>query len=189
MLLIVGLGNPGKKYQSTRHNVGFMAVDEIAEKYEFSDYQKKFQGLFAQGEVNGANAIILKPQTYMNKSGSSVAEAAGFYKIPPENVIVLYDEIDLIPGKVRVKQGGGSGGHNGIRSMDAHIGNNYWRVRVGVGHPGDKDMVTDYVLGKFTSQDKKVINNVIEAMAQALPLLADGAYEKFMTKVALLAGK
>lgn len=189
MLLIIGLGNPGKEYKETRHNAGFLAIDEIAEKFSFSAPQSKFHGEFLQGEVGDTKICALKPQTFMNKSGISVSEAANFYKIKPENVIVFYDELDLVPGKLRVKQGGGAGGHNGIKSIDSHLGNNYWRVRIGIGHPGDKDMVSKYVLSKFTNKEKEVINSSINALAEAFPLLAEGETEKFMTKVALLTSE
>ncbi len=189
MLLIVGLGNPGAEYKDTRHNVGFMAVDEIADKYSLSGPKKRFHGQVYEGEIGDTKVLVLKPQTFMNKSGSSVAEAASFYKVPTENVIVFYDELDLIPGKLRVKKAGSDGGHNGIKSLDSHIGKDYWRVRVGIGHPGHKDAVTGYVLSKFKSGDKKIIKSVIGGIAEAFPLLAEGEKDKFMTKVALNNGE
>ena len=186
MLLIVGLGNPGKEYENTRHNVGFMAIEEILGRYNFSAEQNKFHGIINQGEVAGVKVLALRPQTYMNRSGVSVSEAASFYKISPENILVFYDELDLIPGKLRIKKAGGDNGHNGIKSIDSHIGKDYWRVRIGIGHPGNKDEVTSYVLGKFTNEDKVVISKAVDAVAEAFSLLAEGQGEKFMSKVALL---
>jgi PTH1 family peptidyl-tRNA hydrolase len=185
VLLIIGLGNPGKEYAGTRHNAGFLAIDEIVDRYGFSGPQAKFHGEFFQGEIDGTKVFALKPQTFMNKSGISVSEAARFYKVPVENVIVLYDELDLVPGRIRVKQGGGSGGHNGIKSIDSHFGKDYWRVRIGIGHPGDKNQVSSYVLSKFTNKEKQIFDETIDAAAEAFPLLAEGESEKFMTKVAL----
>ena len=139
MWLIVGLGNPGGSYARNRHNIGFMAADEIVRRHCFSPWRSKYQGQIAEGTIAGEKVLVLKPETYMNLSGQSVAAAARFHKIPNGNVIALHDEIDLPPGKVRVKKGGGAAGHNGLKSIDAHLGNDYWRVRLGIGHPGDKD--------------------------------------------------
>ena len=141
MKLIVGLGNPGDEHSGNRHNVGFMAVDRIAAAHGFSSWRKRFQGLIAEGEIGGERCILLKPQTYMNESGRSVGEAVRFLKIPIGDVIVVYDEIDLVPGKLKVKTGGGNAGHNGLRSISAHLENDYVRVRIGVGHPGVKELV------------------------------------------------
>src|SRR5210317_1683475 len=145
MKLIVGLGNPGAKYARNRHNIGFMAVDRIASDHGFGPWKPKFQGQIAEGRLGREKVLLLKPETFMNKSGQSVGEAMRFYKLEPEDVIVIHDELDLAPGKVRVKQGGGHAGHNGLRSIHAHIGENYARVRLGIGHPGRKDLVAHYV--------------------------------------------
>lgn len=188
MFLLVGLGNPGEKYARHRHNVGFMAADAIAERYRFGPARTKFRGELREGTLpapqGDVRALILKPQTYMNDSGQSVGEAARFYKIPPENVIVFYDELDLAPGKLKVKTGGGAAGHNGIRSIDAHIGANFRRVRIGIGHPGDKARVTGHVLGDFSKADENWLQPVLAAIAEAAPLLADAAENRFMTAVA-----
>lgn len=184
MWLFVGLGNPGDKYQGNRHNIGFMAVDEIVRRHNFSGWTKKFQGEIASGSFGGAKALCLKPQTFMNLSGQSVQAAAAFYKIAPENIVVFYDELDLIPGKVRVRKAGGSGGHNGIRSIDEHLGQDYWRVRIGIGHPGDKDMVSPYVLGDFAKADRAWIEKLLPEIAEQAPLLTEGKSELFMTRVA-----
>src|SRR5690606_24769741 len=163
MLLLVGLGNPGPKYENNRHNVGFLAVDAIARHHSFSPWSKKFQGLIAEGRLNDEKVLLLKPQTFMNLSGQSVGEAMRFHKIPPSDVVVLYDELDLAPGKVRVKVGGGAGGHNGIRSMDAHCGKDYRRVRIGIGHPGAKELVHNYVLGDFAKADREWLEPLLDA--------------------------
>lgn len=186
MRLLVGLGNPGSSYANNRHNVGFMALDAIAERYNFSSWRKRFQGATAEGTLGGEKIMALKPSTYMNLSGQSVGEATRFFKIDPNNVIVIYDEIELAPGKVRVKRGGGSAGHNGIKSIDAHIGNDYWRTRLGVGRPPGADGVSNHVLQNFSKADAKWLDPFLDAVAQSIPLLAAGDENKFMTKVALL---
>src|SRR5690606_38412019 len=142
-----GLGNPGSQHAANRHNVGFMAADAIARRHSFSPWSKKFRGLVAEGTLGGEKVLLLKPQTFMNLSGQSVGEALRFYKLEPAALAVLYDELDLAPGKVRVKSGGGHGGHNGIKSIDQHVGRDYRRVRIGIGHPGAKELVQNYVLG------------------------------------------
>lgn len=186
MRLIVGLGNPGARYERTRHNVGFLAADAIHRRHGFGPWRAKFQGLLAEGALGGERVYVLKPQTFMNASGDSVAEAVRFYKIPVGEIAVIHDEIDLEPGKLRVKQGGGAAGHNGLRSIDAQIGEDYWRVRIGVGHPGVKELVEPYVLQNFAAEDQVWLPPLIDAIADGFPVLvADGA-AAFTTKVALI---
>lgn len=185
MHLIVGLGNPGTEYAGNRHNIGAMAVDEIARRHGFPAFKSKFQGLIADGNVDGERILLLKPQTYMNRSGDSVSEAAKFYKIPVEEVTVIYDELDLAPGKVRVKTGGGTGGHNGLRSIDPQIGQNYQRVRLGIGHPGHKELVTRHVLGDFSKADRDWLEPLLEAVADNAGLLAKRDASNFMNRTAL----
>lgn len=187
MWLVVGLGNKGVKYERNRHNIGFLAVDEIAGKLGASSWIKKFSGDICDSRIagDGSRIFFLKPQTYMNLSGESVAATAGFYKIHPEKVIVIYDDIDLLPGKLRVKQGGGNGGHNGLKSIDSYLPNNYWRVRIGIGRPENKDMVSDYVLSNFTQDELSVQNKVIDAIAANFYLLFKEDEAGFMNKVAL----
>ncbi|HEY7688623.1 MAG TPA: aminoacyl-tRNA hydrolase [Dongiaceae bacterium] len=187
MRLLVGLGNPGPGHAGHRHNIGFMAVDEIVRRHGFSAYRQRFQGAVSEGGIGGERLLALKPQTFMNLSGGAVQEAAQFYKIETPDIIVIYDEIDLAPGRIRVKQGGGSGGHNGIRSVDAHIGPDYWRVRLGVGHPGHPDLVAPYVLRPFDPEERPMFAKLIEAVAEAFPLLVAGDANAFMSKVNLLA--
>ncbi|HIC80544.1 MAG TPA: aminoacyl-tRNA hydrolase [Kiloniellaceae bacterium] len=184
MLLLVGLGNPGPRYAQNRHNIGFMAVDEIVRRYGFSPWRNRFQAETAEGRMAGDKVLAMKPQTYMNESGRAVGEALRFFKLEPEDVIVLYDEIDLAPGKLRVKCGGGSGGHNGIRSLESHIGKEFWRVRLGVGHPGDKERVHGHVLSDFAKADQPWLEKLLDAVAAELPTLAGGDAPHFMTKVA-----
>jgi len=187
MLLWVGLGNPEPGMARQRHNIGFMAIDVIAAHHGFSPWRRRFQGVVAEGFVGGEKVLALKPLTYMNDSGTSVQAAAGFYKIAPEAITAFHDELDLIPGKVRVKRGGGAAGHNGLRSMDRMLGTpEYWRVRLGIGHPGHKDRVLGYVLGDFAKADVSWLVPVLDAVAEAAPFLATGKPEDFMTKVALL---
>lgn len=185
MLLLVGLGNPGPKYEKNRHNVGFLAVDAIARRRSFSPWSKKFQGLVAEGRLNDEKVLLLKPQTFMNLSGQSVGEAMRFHKIPASDVVVLYDELDLAPGKVRVKVGGGAGGHNGIRSMDAHCGKDYRRVRIGIGHPGVKEMVMPHVLGDFSKADQVWLDPLLDSIASDADYLVRGDDNGFMNKVTL----
>lgn len=186
MQLLVGLGNPGPSYARNRHNVGFMAADAVARCYSFAPYRAKFHGLYAEGAAAGRKLLILKPQTYMNDSGRSVAEAARFYKIAPEAIVAIHDEIDLKAGKIRAKLGGSSAGHNGLRSIDDHIGADYWRVRIGVGRPEPGGNVEGYVLQNFARADNDWLGPTLTAVAEALPLLLDGDAPGFMTKVALL---
>jgi PTH1 family peptidyl-tRNA hydrolase len=186
MIILVGLGNPGEKYARHRHNVGYMAVDAIAEANGFGPPRRKFHGEMREGFLDGPNgrekAVILKPQTYMNNSGQSVRAAADFYKLAPSDIVVFYDEIDLAPGKVRVKTGGGAAGHNGIRSIDAHLGNDFRRVRLGIGHPGDKSKVSGHVLGNFAKADQEWLAPLLDAVAAAAPFLTTDD-QRFATDV------
>jgi PTH1 family peptidyl-tRNA hydrolase len=184
MLLLVGLGNPGSEHRRQRHNVGFMAVDAIAERHNFQPFRKRFQGEIAEGVLDGTKTLLLKPQTYMNLSGKSVGEAAHFYKLPPAQVVVVHDELDLAAGKIRMKTGGGHAGHNGLRSIDAALGPNYRRLRIGIGHPG-KDMVLGYVLQNFHTDERVWLDPLLDAMAAEAGYLAKNDDTGFMTKVAL----
>ncbi len=186
MKLVVGLGNPGPKYERTRHNIGFLAIDAIARHWNLRSPREKFNGEIAEGEIGGERVVALKPMTFMNNSGESVAPAARFYKIEPADVIVIHDELDLAPGKVRIKRGGGAAGHNGLRSIDAHLGQDYWRMRLGIGHPGRKDLVLHYVLQNFLAEETIWLDKLLPAQAEALPLLLAGQDSAFMSKVALL---
>lgn len=186
MHLLVGLGNPGDEYARHRHNIGFMAVEEAARRFGFSAWRQRFHGRAAEGMAEGARVLALQPLTYMNLSGQAVAAALAFYKLTPEDVVVFHDDLDLAPGKVRVKKGGGAGGHNGLRSLDSHIGPAYWRVRLGIGHPGDKTQVHGYVLHDFAKADSTWLEPVLDACAQALPLLLAGQPDKFMNRVTML---
>ncbi|WP_025899715.1 aminoacyl-tRNA hydrolase [Sneathiella glossodoripedis] len=185
MILLVGLGNPGKGYAENRHNFGFMAVDEIIRRHSFSPERIRFQGLTADAQIAGEKVITLKPNTYMNESGRAVGEAARFFKIPLENIIVLHDELDLPLGKVRVKKGGGHGGNNGIRSIDAHMGKEFNRIRLGIGHPGDKSLVSSYVLKDFSKDEKKQVEQITDSVARHIELIIRGDSSGFMNKVAL----
>jgi PTH1 family peptidyl-tRNA hydrolase len=184
MKLFVGLGNPGAEYAFNRHNVGFMAVDTIASAHGFPAWRKRFAAAAAEGKLGDETVLLLKPQTYMNESGRAVGEAVRFYKLDLEDVIVFHDEIDLAPGKVRVKQGGGVAGHNGLRSLTAQIGNDYVRVRIGVGHPGHKDLVAHHVLRDFAKADRIWLEPLLAAMSEAAPDLAQGRTDKFQSFVA-----
>ncbi|MCG6884617.1 MAG: aminoacyl-tRNA hydrolase [Silicimonas sp.] len=185
MQLFVGLGNPGAKYEGNRHNVGFMAVDRIADAHGFGPWRSKFQGVISEGVLGGEKVILLKPETFMNKSGQSVGEAVRFYKLDPAQVTVFHDEIDLAPGKLRVKLGGGHAGHNGLRSLHGHIGDGYRRVRIGVGHPGHKDAVPHYVLKDFSKADQDWLQDLLSGMADGAPELAAGDAGRFQNAVAL----
>lgn len=184
MKLLVGLGNPGAQYAGNRHNIGFMAIDAIAAANGVSNWKSKHAGLIAEAGIGGERALLLKPQTFMNKSGDSVQQTARFYKIDPADIIVFYDELDLAPGKVRVKVGGGNGGHNGLRSIDPQIGLNYKRVRLGIGHPG-KEFVTHHVLGDFAKADQAWLTPLLDEIARQTPLLLKGDDNGFMNKLAL----
>lgn len=193
MLVLVGLGNPGSKYANNRHNIGFMAVDAIADHLGFGETKSKFQAHMREGMLdNGKNrckAIALKPQTYMNESGKSVGEVLRFYKLDPSQIIIFHDELDIAPGKLRIKQGGGHAGHNGLRSTDAHIGNSFYKVRLGIGHPGSKAAVTNYVLGDFAKSERDDLTDWMDAIARAAPQLADyqeNGLPRFQSEVANL---
>ncbi|KQT82525.1 aminoacyl-tRNA hydrolase [Aurantimonas sp. Leaf443] len=187
MLLIAGLGNPGPRYAGNRHNIGFMALDEIHARHGFGPWSKKFSGEISEGSIAGTKVLLLKPQTFMNESGRSVGAAASFFKIAPADIVVLHDELDLPPGKVRVKTGGGNGGHNGLRSIDAHLGKDYRRVRLGIGHPGSKEAVNPHVLGDFAKVDREWLAPLFEAIARHADSLAAGDDAGFMNRVALTA--
>lgn len=184
MKLFVGLGNPGSSYARHRHNVGFMALDRIAEQHGLPPWKKRFHGLVTDGPIGGRRVMLLKPQTYMNDSGQAVGEAQRYLKIAEEDIYVFHDEIDLAPSKLKVKKGGGNAGHNGLRSISAHIGNDYQRVRIGVGHPGSKDLVSGYVLHDFAKADADWLEPLLEAMADAAGRLAAGDEARFLTDVA-----
>jgi PTH1 family peptidyl-tRNA hydrolase len=187
MLLWVGLGNPEPGMARNRHNIGFMALDVIAIRHGFSPWRRRFKGVTAEGEIAGEKILALKPMTYMNASGESVQPAAAFYKLTPEAITAFHDELDLVPGKMRVKFDGGAAGHNGLRSMDRQLGtSDYWRVRLGIGHPGSKERVLPYVLGDFSKEDVTWLVPFLDAIADAAPLFASGKAPDFMTRVALL---
>ena len=187
VILIAGLGNPGASYSGHRHNVGFMAADEIARAAGFPAWQSKFQGEVAEGRIGAKRVVLLKPMTFMNESGRSVAEAARFLKLPPEDVIVIHDELDLAPGRCRVKVGGGHAGHNGLRSIHAHLGPDYARVRIGIGHPGHKDAVSGHVLHDFSKAEREIIDPVLDGIADGVAKLVTGDDAGFQNAVALRA--
>lgn len=184
MKILVGLGNPGEKYEQNRHNAGFMAVDAIARRFNAAPWRKRFQGFAAEVEIGGEKCLLLKPSTYMNESGRAASEALRFYKVAVGDVIVFHDEIDLEPGKVRVKAGGGNAGNNGLRSLTAHIGNDYRRVRIGVGHPGSREAVAYYVLHDFSREERDWLEVLLPAMADAAPHLVAGEDARFMNEIA-----
>jgi len=183
MWLIVGLGNPGPQYQHNRHNIGFMAVDEIIHRHNLSEPRKKFQALVSEGVIGEEKVLAMKPQTYMNLSGQSVQAAAAFYKIPMDHVIVFHDELDLVSGKIRTKFAGGAAGHNGLRSIDEHLGKDYWRVRLGIGHPGEKELVTGHVLSDFSKADRDWLEKLMAAIGEHAGLLVKKDMGGFMSKV------
>ncbi len=185
MWLLVGLGNPGSGYARHRHNVGFLAVDAIAEAHGFGTWKGKFQGKISEGKLGRDKVLCLKPETYMNLSGQAVAEAVNFYKLTPDQVVVFHDDLDLAKGKVRCKVGGGHGGHNGLRSIDSHIGAEYRRVRLGIGHPGAKELVHGYVLSDFSSEDKEWLTPLLKSVSTQIGLLLDGNEAEFLNKIAL----
>ncbi|POF29793.1 aminoacyl-tRNA hydrolase [Roseibium marinum] len=186
MKLIVGLGNPGTNYAGTRHNIGFMAIDEIHRRHcSAHPWRSRFQGHVCENRIGAENVLLLKPSTYMNDSGRSVGEAMRFYKLEPEDIFVIYDELDLPPGKFRMKKGGGHGGHNGIRSISDHIGPDYRRLRLGIGHPGDKNLVSNYVLGHFAKSDRDWLDPLLAEIADNASLLAEGKDSQFANKLTL----
>jgi peptidyl-tRNA hydrolase, PTH1 family len=186
MLLLVGLGNPGARYARQRHNIGFMAVEAVARAHRFGPWRSKFSSVVSEGLLGDAKVLLQKPQTFMNRSGYAVAEAARFYKLPLEQIVVCHDELDLVAGKVRIKTGGGVAGHNGLRAIAEQLGSpDFKRVRIGIGHPGDKDRVTAHVLGDFGAEDRQWVARLLDAFAEAAPLLAAGDDAGCMNRIAL----
>ncbi|MEX2643960.1 MAG: aminoacyl-tRNA hydrolase [Acetobacterales bacterium] len=188
MLLFAGLGNPGAKYAGNRHNVGFMAVEAIARRHGFGPFRSRFSGQAAEGELAGEKVLVLEPLTYMNESGRAVASAMRFHKLKAAQVFTFHDELDLAPGKIRVRRGGGIAGHNGLRSLRSHIGPDFNRIRIGIGHPGDKAQVHNYVLRDFAKADNAWLAPLLDAIAEHAPLLALGKDGDFMSKVAQQTG-
>jgi PTH1 family peptidyl-tRNA hydrolase len=185
MLVIAGLGNPGARYARNRHNIGFMALQAIAQAHRFGPFRTRFSGLAADGVIGGKRVMLLAPQTFMNESGRSVGEALRFHKLDAGALVVIHDELDLAPAKVRVKIGGGNAGHNGLRSISAHVGNDYRRVRLGIGHPGDKALVYNFVLSDFAKSEMGWVEAVCRAVADAAPLLVEGQDSSFQNKAHL----
>ncbi len=185
MLLFVGLGNPGGRHAHNRHNIGFMAVEAIASRYAFAPFRARFQSRASEGQIGGERVILIEPQTFMNDSGRAVQEASRFYKIGLDDIVVFHDELDLAPGKLRVKIGGGNAGHNGLRSITSHLGNDYKRVRLGIGHPGDKSLVYSYVLNDFAKNEEPWVEALCKAAADQAPLLVKGDDAHFQSKVHL----
>ena len=188
MLIIAGLGNPGGQYAGNRHNIGFMAVDAIHRAGTFSPWSKKFRAEIAEGTIDGEKVLLMKPQTFMNLSGESVGEAMRFYKLTPANILVIHDELDLPPGKARLKVGGGHGGHNGLKSLDAHCGRDYRRLRLGIGHPGTKEAVHGHVLGNFAKVDGQWLDTLLDETGRNAGMLVRGEDSQFQNKVALALG-
>ncbi|KQV38285.1 MULTISPECIES: aminoacyl-tRNA hydrolase [unclassified Rhizobium] len=188
MQIFAGLGNPGGKYAGNRHNIGFMAVDAIHRRHNFSPWSRKFKAEISEGELGGERVLLMKPQTYMNLSGESVGEAMRFYKLEPKDIVAIYDELDLPPGKARIKTAGGHGGHNGIKSLDAHCGKDYRRLRLGIGHPGAKEMVHNHVLGDFAKADQSWLSPLLDALADNADMLVKGEDSQLMNKLALAVG-
>ena len=185
MLLFVGLGNPGRPYAGNRHNIGFMAIEAIARAHSFPVARSTYQALTTEGTIGLERVILMQPQTYMNDSGRAVAEAARFHKIPLDNIVVFHDELDLPPSKLRVKKGGGNAGHNGLRSITAHMGNDYRRVRLGIGHPGDKSLVHGFVLNDFGRGEMDWVNTLCDAIAKNAPLLVTSDDAGFQNRIHL----
>ena len=191
MFLVVGLGNPGAEYANTRHNVGFMAADEIHRRYNFSTFRAKFDGLIAEGNIEGEKVYLLKPQTFMNLSGNSVVKAASFYKILPQNIVVIHDDMDLPIDKMKAKIGGGAGGHNGLKSIDSCITPNYNRIRLGIGHPNIKaeEVVVNHVLSSFSKADKAILEQNIDIVADLLPILLKKGVAEFSNQLGMALNK
>ena len=185
MILFVGLGNPGTQYALNRHNVGFMVVDVLADHFSFSAFKRRGEAVIAEGEIASRKVTLLKPMNFMNRSGISVSEFAHFFKIPLEDIIVAHDDLDLVPGKVKIKQGGGAGGHNGLRSLDAHLGQDYWRLRVGIGHPGHRDAVHSYVLKNFSREEEDWLVPLLQALTREASLLVQKDMSGFLNNLAL----
>lgn len=184
-VILAGLGNPGASYAGNRHNIGFMAVEQLAQDHGFRSWSAKFGGMLAEGRIGDVKAYAFKPMGYMNTSGVPLSQLAAFYKIPPEDVYVIHDELDLLPARLRVKAGGGNGGHNGLKSIDAHLGPDYHRLRIGIGHPGHKDMVSSYVLSDFFKDEKPLMATMLQEISRHLPLLLAGDEAGFMNKITL----
>lgn len=185
MWILVGLGNPGKEYQDNRHNIGFMVIDDIAREFGLPSFRDKFQGEITEGRIGEDKVVLVKPMTFMNLSGECVQKISRFYKVTPNRIVVFHDELDLAPFKMRVKKGGGAAGHNGLKSMDACLNSgDYWRVRMGIGHPGDKDRVSGYVLSDFSKEEQKTLSTWVEICAKNIGLILTGKSEDYMTKVA-----
>lgn len=189
MLIIAGLGNPGPKYAANRHNIGFLAVDAIHRRHPFGPWSKKFKAEISEGEIAGEKVLLMKPQTFMNLSGEAVGEAMRFYKLAPADILAIHDELDLPAGKARLKTGGGHGGHNGLKSLDAHCGRDYKRLRLGIGHPGAKELVHNHVLGDFSKADQAWLDPLLDDIALNAELLFDGDGSKFMNKLTPPAAK
>ena len=188
MLIWVGLGNPSKKHEKQRHNVGFMAVDEIASEYSFGSWREKMNAHIAEGEISGQKIMLVKPQTFMNRSGISISQISKFYKISETSIYVFYDDIDLKSGQIKVKIGGGHGGHNGLRDIDQHIGKEYWRIRIGIGRPDEKALVHNWVLNDFGLEERRSwLDLLLRVIAMEAPILAEQQQDKFMSRVALRA--
>lgn len=185
MILLVGLGNPGAQYALNRHNVGFMVIDVIANHFAFSSFKRRGEALVTEGEIDSQKVMLLKPMNFMNRSGIPVSEFASFFKIPLENIIVIHDDLDLAPGKIKIKQGGSAGGHNGLKSLDAHLGQNYWRLRVGIGHPGHRDAVHSYVLKNFSREEEDWLVPLLQALAAEASLLVQKNMPDFLNNLAL----
>lgn len=188
MQIIAGLGNPGTQYAGNRHNIGFMALDAIQRLPGFAPWSKKFKALISEGELGGEKVLLVKPQTYMNLSGESVGEAMRFYKLGPGDITAIYDELDLPPGRARIKTGGGHGGHNGVKSLDAHCGKEYRRLRLGIGHPGNKEQVHNHVLGDFAKSDKVWLEPLLDTLADNAGMLVKREDSQLMNKLALAVG-
>ncbi|UHS61937.1 aminoacyl-tRNA hydrolase [Agrobacterium vaccinii] len=188
MIIIAGLGNPGTQYTGNRHNIGFMAVDALQRLPSFSPWSKKFKSEISEGEIAGEKVLLMKPLTFMNLSGESIGEAARFYKVKTGDVIAIHDELDLVAGRARIKIGGGHGGHNGLKSIDAHCGKDYRRLRLGIGHPGDKERVQGHVLGDFAKSDKVWLEPLLDAIADNAEMLVKGEDSQLMNKLALAVG-